>query len=55
MSGQNGDKSRFNRVRKQNIRRRERNRKFCDALEKRQRGAAPASSSAESHGGRAVA
>ena len=32
MSAKNGDKSQFHRVRKQNIRRRERNRKFREAL-----------------------
>ena len=32
MSAKNGDKSQFHRVRKQNIRRREANRKLCEAL-----------------------
>jgi hypothetical protein len=32
MSAKNGDKAQFHRVRKQNIRRRERNRKFREAL-----------------------
>jgi hypothetical protein len=38
MSKLNGDKARFNRVRKQNIRRRERIRKFREALGKRDSG-----------------
>jgi hypothetical protein len=45
MSGINGDKARFHRVRKQKIARRERKRKFLKSLADLRNSAAPASGS----------